>query len=212
MSETYFHELNLPDVPVADIESLRNSYLDSFGYSICKEPEKVLSTEILTKFSSIGVTPGYLVMFTNTTNGEFESRYLHKDRITKQDPRKITSLAGAEWVPANFGINFEVYPNDNTFYWVLEKDLVAKNRGVSLDPSQLFRAYLGGTHYDNPNNVYPAATKVVGSKPVLIRTDVPHKTTFEIAPDYVRRLGVSIRFYENWSWDEAKNIFKPLFI
>jgi hypothetical protein len=211
MTEKYYQDLDLPELPIQSLESISPVRWEDFGYFIETNPEKVLHQDLLDKFNTLGIVPGYLVIFTNTYAGNVDNRYLHKDRVTVEDPRTLSNLVGCSWRSVSFGINFEIYENDNVFYWHSENSLTAKSPALYTMNTPVLRAWLGGVHFENTDNIPAVCTKTVKQKPVLIRTDVPHRTTFEIHPNAPRRIGVSIRFYEPWTWEQALDIFQPIF-
>ncbi len=219
MSDKYYHKLNLPDVPVADLSAIKAHKWKPFDHSIHPNASEVLSQEILSAFSNIGVTPGFIVFFTSIEPGTLENRWVHSDAMSTVDPRTLTSLQGVQWRPVSFGINFEIYSNVNVYRWY---DVPEGTQVIWPDYSKgglLYRAWLGGVHYGEerrhpgvPEGFQQADSVVIASKPVMVRTDIPHSTTYDIPPESTHRVGVSIRFYEDWSWDEATEIFRPLFL
>lgn len=212
MEETYYKYLRLPELPLLDKYAFISRDWGSIGYSIITEPAQILSKEFLTKLNSVGLTPGFIVVFTNASDGIRDQRYIHSDIITKQDPRLVKDLTDLEWQSAEFGINFEVCGNTNKFYWYDTKLLQAKARPVLNSSTPLLHAWLSGIHYTNLAEVSESCTLDIDSRPVLVRTDLPHQTTFNVPQGYSHRLGISVRFYEPWTWAEALEKFNKLII
>lgn len=219
MTEKYFQELNLPEIPVLNVEDWLMDKLKDVGYSLHTEPEKVLNDQIINKFRDIGVTPGYITIFTNSNDGVLDNRFTHSDVTSVQDPRTLTGPPyQVKWKTCHFGINFEIYDNENIFNWYKNKD-ESKFLMPPIIIKTLGQAWLSGIHYGEkrgvggiPEQLEHVATTSIRGKPTLVRTDVPHNTLYKVPPGISHRVGISIRFYENWTWEEALEKFKPLYI
>jgi hypothetical protein len=217
MTDSYFHELNLPQVPVRNMDILLkyNKWTDA-GYHIWKYPRFYLNDEFLMALNRLGVSPGYIVFFTNDHEKSLDDRVIHTDLVTRKDPRVIKTLNGAEWRPATFGINFEVTGSTNDFYWYKMPDTIKPVEPIIPPNTDTFLAWLHGVHYGRrgqtgipPGSIELANTQVT-TKPTLVRADVPHSTSFTLNPNGDLRIAASIRFYEDWTWEEACEIFRPL--
>jgi hypothetical protein len=218
MSEKYFQTLNLPNVPIVNPKELLTNRLRPHGYTLHLEPEKVLSPKFLNAINNLGVKPGFITLFTNSSDGVPENRWVHTDITSVQDPRTMCSLENIQWRICSFGINFEIFDNENTFYWYENTDNSKALMPVIDEKTSLRSAWLSGIHYGEkrsvggvPDYLKHIATTTIRGKPTLIRTDTPHRTLFSLAPGVPYRVGLSVRFYENWTWNEALEIFKPLY-
>lgn len=213
---TYFHKLTLPEVPLKNVQWIDEYEWTSAGYHIWKHPRNHLSDELLDIFDRAGIKPGYLVFFCNDQSKNLDDRMVHTDLVTVQDPRFVTEIVETTpWRRASFGINFELYNGLNHFHWYNEPTTTPALMPTGELP--VWNAWLQGIHYGArkqigiPPDCQEQAQTTISSKPTLVRSDVPHSTDFTLAPDQKLRLGVSIRFYEPWTWTEAEAKFAPWF-
>lgn len=220
MSETYFHSLNLPERPIRNMDIVMGyEKWTTVGYHIWKHPRYYLNDPFLMALNRLGVSPGYIVFFCNNQAGTLDQRIIHSDLVSTRDPRLVKSPEEIEWRSCSFGINFEVTNSTNDFYWYeLDSDVTPVAPPETSDPVEIYRAWLHGTHYRardrmgvQPGARQIAETRITG-QPTLVRADVPHSTAYTLPPDGSRRIGASIRFYENWTWEDAKEIFKSLIV
>jgi hypothetical protein len=217
MTETYFHRLNLPATPVKNAHLIDNYEWTDNGYHIWTRPSYHLSDELLDIFNRTDLIPGYLVFFCEKYSKTVGQRMVHTDLVTEEDPRLVTQIdRTTRWRKSSFGINFELYGGLNEFHWYSTPS-TTKEVWPSSDVMPLWYSRLQGIHYGSrkqlgiPPDCQEQACTVIDSRPTLVRTDVPHSTGFEIPSNSNIRLGVSIRFYEPWTWEEAKERFSSLF-
>lgn len=218
MNNKLFYRLSLPDNPLINVEKFVEHRKKQTGYSFHFKPEEVLTNEFLNAFKSVGVTPGYIVVFSNSYSGTTENRWVHTDVVSEQDPRTLTDLKSVRWKFCNCGINFEIFDNENIFNWYKPFRSIRPLLPDIKETTPLHTAWLSGIHYHDVRNIggVPKEFKLIEStpirnQPVLLRTDVAHSTTFNMPSNSSHRMAVSIRFYENWSWEKTVEIFSPLF-
>lgn len=217
-NDIYFKELKLPEVPLMDLDFvLKYDKWTDGGYHVWKFPRFYISNPALNALSLVHAHPGYAIFFNNDNTTPLTQRVIHSDLVTKEDPRLVKTLHGAEWRPATFGINFEITGATNDFYWYKLPEDCQPVPPVIKDDTPLWWAWLHGQHYGGrgaagiPEGAVELARTTVTTHPTLVRADIPHATSFTCPPGQ-RRISCSIRYYENWTWEQALEIFKPLFV
>jgi len=181
-------------------------YKNTRHYDILKY-ENFLSDELLEKLSSINVKPKFLMEISSKTRyGGTESTTIHTD-IT----RDHTDPSG--WKKLICAINWEVFDATSYFtWWDMQgvKEVYPNTETVKSEDEEL----INGIHYETRYSVGSRGGKCLQQarllNPTLVRTNLPHTVGF--FTERTKRVALSIRFHETWNtWEEAVEIFKPLF-
>jgi hypothetical protein len=127
---------------------------------------------------------------------------LHSDVV-------LTDQGWQDWACA---INWNLTEAESTMWWYestdekMHPDKIEKNSNDYI---------LSGIHYGHWNNIKinPEKTKLLQeykliSTPCLVRTDIPHQIKNNDTKD---RWCLSLRPNVNYSWEEALEIFRPLY-
>ena len=182
---------------------------------VLKDAKEELTVEALELFRSLNVEPSCLFYFCRGDKvSSHDKRVLHSD-LTRIDPlpwKENDDPTKKVWKNIICGINWEITGSITEFtFWDTEKleKFFPVRQGLDLKYD-----YLNSIHYIKRGNfgVPDQAVKLdqinISSKPVLIRTEIPHITTYS-GPNI--RIGASLRFKETWdTWDQALEIFAPI--
>lgn len=127
---------------------------------------------------------------------------LHSDVV-------LTENGWEKWACA---INWNLTEAESTMWWYDSADNEMHPNKVEKHDNDYI---LSGIHYGHWNNIKinPEKTKLLQeykliSTPCLVRTDVPHQIKNNDIKD---RWCLSLRTKINYSWDEAVEVFKPLY-
>lgn len=213
-----YARLALKPIPLVDPQLLTDyDWGDQHsGYRIFHKEQLISDSVIATITETTGLAPDcYCVVFVNSASTNLANRWLHSDVVSVEDPRTIEDMITVQWRSASFGINFELFDIENHFYWFdVPEDVPRQQPNITLNKSF---AWLHGVHFGPvrrrggiPEGSREIENCNIGVVPTLVRTDIAHSTEFKIPQGIRRRIGVSLRFYQDISWNEAWTLFQPL--
>lgn len=178
------------------------------GYKIVENASQYLTEEALDIFSDLKMKPYVFILFeSRKTKRETKNSLIHSD-VYYED---------GQWKDWHYGINLELYPATSYFYWWNNKNVEKVYPDIRTHKIPEFY-YLNGIHYGKERNTFwedPSKdfdllemTKIDGTRPILVRTDIPHSINYEAKQ--VKRVAASLRFKQNRfsSWQEAYETIK----
>lgn len=192
---TYWAKLNLPENPLRNPEQFIDTHAQ-FDASIVKEElPSVLNDSVLESFQHVGLDVQCVMVF----------RYYNQIAQLSNRKAHIDVTWQTQWQPLCFAVNWELGDDrDATMYWYAQSNDTLQyipTQMQQLCPAQyVWPAYCGMSNSEIPVD----QTKL--SSALLVRTDVPHRVLF----DCKRRLAISVKFKQLWSWSTAwDQLVKP---
>jgi hypothetical protein len=192
-----FRILNLIDDPLKDKASLITKYKSESVFYQMESPS-ILKDEIIDLFKTANIDIDSVVVFkTYASNlGGDGNRIIHSDI-------KWNELTDS-WESITCGINWELTDVRGQFKWWNMDALIAvyPESGKYLTDQY---AQLNGIHYENRRRVGVPKKAILieetdTSRPLLVRTDIPHSVTYPGAG----RMSISVRFSNNLlKWEDA---------
>jgi hypothetical protein len=191
-----FAELALTDLPLVDTfvypEGL-GSYQGSpsFSYVSCDYISDVLKDQL----ARVNLKIFAAVLFKKSPGIK---NALHKD----------LALINKKWNVWHCAVNWNLFNSESRMSWysISQKEIWPK----VIDTSEPY--FLSGIHYGFPGNRITnvkSVTLIESTsllKPALVRTDVPHQIE---NLDNTDRWSLSIRFTENYKWEQLLKILNP---
>jgi hypothetical protein len=178
-------------------KNLTKSYIE---YAI-QDYTRVLSPEILAEFALLGLTPKFVVVWSNSLEHRpAEHAMIHTDLTWHNN----------SWQGVPCGVNWELTPGSAEFQWLANRDQTAiypPDTGLRLFNAIHYGQRGQRGNYDNFNLIDRAT--IIG--PMLVRTDIPHAVAFDrTACD--RRVNISVRFSLDsiGSWAKALELFSTV--
>jgi hypothetical protein len=197
---TPFLKLNLLSNPLKDLDSPEIECIVSRGHRILS-PGDVLTEELLEKFKEMNLTPKFVILFSgNNKEAGLGFRMIHTD---------LTIDDNENWIRSLFGINWEITGSWNKFVWW------NMDQFPEVWPeSHLPKSMLNGIHYCERRYLgVPLGATIIDETvidgPTLVRTDIPHSTSYR-NQNQIRK-GISVRFYEDEfkDWNDVVEKLKP---
>ena len=168
------------------------------GYKILHNASQYLTEEALDVFSDLKMEPYIFVMFQSGRKKREE-----KDSLIHSD----IYYENGKWKDWHYGINLELYPAVSQFHWWKSKIPEKVYPDISLHTIPEYY-YLNGVHYKKDMLDLLEVAEIDGTKPILVRTDIPHSINYEAKQ--FKRVAASLRFKQNRfsSWQEAYETIK----
>lgn len=165
------------------------------------EIDKYLSPVLLQQLQLINLKPALLINFSEY--GPTHATWLHRD----------LTFVDNDWVPLEFGLNWELAPGTTTFNWYQEKISNCKTSPWPLRDelhSTWPRGFINGVRYfdDTELNHIGSVTFDLNTA-YLVRTDIPHRVISQ-SPGGLR-ICISIRFFmeDVPTFNKAIELFEP---
>ena len=167
--------------------------------------EKYISPVLLSLLNQLNIKPAILINFSEY--GDTHETWLHRD---------LTWL-GDDWIPLEFGLNWELAPGKTTFNWYTEKS-GSDVCNTSAWPQRIGlantwpRSFINGVRYYDENQLRKIGSLTFDiNTAYLVRTDIPHKVVSE--SPYGWRKCISVRFFvqDVPTFNKALEIFEPFF-
>jgi len=192
--------LSLPENPfIKDYELPKNLYLDK-GNRYFPIDKKYLNNETSSLFKSLGLEVGGIIVF---KKHQFGISPIHTDIL----------LEKKQWTIWNAAVNYNLTKSRSKMMWF--ETSLNKVYPIHTHSYQPLDYYLSGIHYGKQSNkdYRDSSFKLLDEEdiqaPTLVRTDVPHTT---INLDNIDRICASVRFKNNYTFDELKKKFKEFLI
>lgn len=206
--------LNLPENPFISDDALQQAIIScgpemAARDKIYFEVDKLIKTEILDSFASIGLKPSFMLILHRP--GWFAS----KVKFQKNSKVHIDLTGnGDHYVKIPCAVNWQITPGETFFSWWDTKG--APEVWPTNPPVEnTLRYYLNSMLYHHVDSFeyesYDLVENVKFEKPMLVRTDVPHSVIYNTGNQV--RLSISIRFNvaDLQNWNNALKLFEPLF-
>lgn len=184
-----YYELDLPNLIRPEADQILNVRKDKFK---TVNPSSILSDDLLGVFKEVNLIPYFVIVFQHPMlKSNYENRILHRD-ITLTSDNPIT------WESLSTGINFELTDGYNEFSWFdigNNVEVFPPDEQIQIKMCRQISAVECNhlNHRGIPQGSKLLDKIVVRKKPILVRTDIHHITSFEF-PEL--RNGISIRFRE----------------
>lgn len=173
------------------------------GYQLLY-PSDILSEYALKRIVElVGLPPIFVAIFTRQDiTASHTTRMIHTD---------IQLAKTGNWQTITCGLNWELNETNNMFQW-WDMGTIPEIFPPQLPDDKRLKL-LNGIHFGKRNQlgIHEGATlldSVNVKTPTLVRTDIPHSTTYTGVSK--QRIGLSVRFAEphNMSWENLYNSVK----
>jgi hypothetical protein len=128
---------------------------------------------------------------------------LHMDVVKEED----------RWVKWSCAINWDLTKCDSSMEWYETSLEEVWPEKASIDQGGYVLSGIHyGRHYFNKDVDQETCTLLESANilnPTLVRTDIPHRV---VNNDLKVRWCISLRLKNNYSWEEAREIFKPFYL
>lgn len=204
-----YQKLAVPNLIKSTITDFTKSRVEKERFKIVS-PESVLTDDAWLLFKSLKLTPYFVTIFQNPMlKTDYKNRILHRD-VT------LTSDSPIQWKSLTTGINLELSPGVNEFSWYdigNVNEIFPPDEQIKYSFCRYLSAVTCGSLNSRglPDDIKLLDKVKIGQKPVLVRTDIHHITSFEFTE---LRNGISIRFYEDSferNFDNVCELLSPYF-
>lgn len=206
----HYRLLKLPANPLTKdgFKAVTEGSVGNRVYLCFENVHQLLKPELLKTFEDLGVQPYFLTSFgvENKNTGDEHTRLIHSDIRLDRSTKS--------WIPIPLGINWELTPGTTVFrWWKVDSPEVLP---TEVDVPRTIEL-LAGAHYHERfrTGIHDDAhllEEVQLTQPTMVRTDVAHSVVFN--SNARTRHGISLRFRTEdiGTWEQALEIFKPLFV